>query len=189
MKLNLLIKSIKEAPIVKKGKYQYIIHPITDGIPEIKPDLLKEITNEIYNLIKNLGKIDKIVTIEAMGIPIATSLSSKMNIPFTIIRKREYNIPGEIAVEQKTGYSKSKLYLNGLKKGEKIVLVDDVISTGGTLKSILKSLKKMALIVKAVIIVIDKGESTKDIIKETKIDIHTLIKLKIENGKIVIKNY
>jgi adenine phosphoribosyltransferase len=189
MKLNLLIKSLKEAPIIKKGKYQYIIHPITDGIPEIKPDLLKEITSEIHNIIENLGKIDKIVTIEAMGIPIATTLSLKMNIPLTIIRKREYKIPGEISVEQKTGYSKSKLYLNGIKKGDKIVLVDDVISTGGTLKSVLNSLIKIGVIVKAVIIVIDKGESTNNIIKETKIDIHTLIKLEIENGKIIINNY
>ena len=78
--------------------------------------------------------------------------------------------------------------MNGIKKGEKIVLIDDVISTGGTLKSVLKSLKKMGTIIKGVIIIIDKGNSTNEIIKETNIDIHTLIKLEIYNGKIQLKN-
>jgi adenine phosphoribosyltransferase len=63
----------------------------------------------------DVNKIDKIVTMEAMGIPLATALSLKLKIPFVIIRKRTYGLPGEIDVEQITGYSKSKLYINGLK--------------------------------------------------------------------------
>ena len=44
MKLEMLKKSLKEAPIVKIIDYDYVIHPITDGIPEIKPELLGEVT-------------------------------------------------------------------------------------------------------------------------------------------------
>ena len=36
MSLEYLKKSLKEAPIVKKGDYHYLVHPITDGVPEIK---------------------------------------------------------------------------------------------------------------------------------------------------------
>ena len=105
MKLNLLIKSIKEAPIVKKGKYQYVIHPLTDGIPEIKPNLLEEVINKMFEIVKKYKDIDKIVTIEAMGIPLASVLSLKLNIPFSIIRKRKYGIENEIYVKQETGLS------------------------------------------------------------------------------------
>ena len=140
MSLEHLKKSLEEAPILKKGAYRYVVHPITDGIPEIKPELLEEVTCEMKKIIENCGQIDKIVTIEAMGIPLATTLSLNMKIPFTVIRKRQYGLPDEVSVEQITGYSKSKLYLNGLKKGNKIVIVDDVLSTGGTLRAVLSSL-------------------------------------------------
>lgn len=188
MSLEHLKKSLEEAPIVKKGEYHYVIHPITDGIPEIKPELLEEVTREMQKIIENCGQIDKIVTMEAMGIPLATALSLSMNIPFTIIRKRQYGLPGEVSVEQTTGYSKSKLYLNGLKKRDKIVIVDDVLSTGGTLKAVLSSLKTMGVIVKGVVIAVDKGNAAKKIMDETKVAIHTITHIEVANGKVIVKD-
>jgi adenine phosphoribosyltransferase len=187
MRLKHLIKSLEKAPIVKKGKYSYIINPITDGIPEIKPELLKEITYEIQKFVVNCGKIDKIVTMEAMGIPLATNLSINMNIPFNIIRKREYGLSDEICINQVTGYSKTKLYINGLKEEDRIVIVDDVLSTGGTLKAVLEALKKINVDIKGVFIVIDKGGITKKIQKESGINIKSLIKLDIKDDKMVMK--
>ena len=187
MSVTLLKKSLLEAPIVKKGEYHYVVHPITDGVPEIKPDLLNEVTSEMQNLIEKCGKIDKIVTMEAMGIPLAAALSQKMNLPFTIIRKREYGLPQEVSVKQVTGYSKSKLFINGLKKGDKIVIVDDVLSTGGTLRAVLQVLKKMEIAIKSVFIAVDKGNLAEKIEKESKIPIKALVKIDIINGKVVIK--
>jgi adenine phosphoribosyltransferase len=146
MSLEILKKSLKEAPIVKKGEYRYVVHPITDGVPEIKTSLLNEVVCEMQRRIEKCGSIDKVVTMEAMGIPLATALSLNMDVPFTIIRKREYGLPDEISVEQVTGYSKSKLYINGLKKGDKIVIVDDVLSTGGTLRAVLSTSSTMTIL-------------------------------------------
>jgi adenine phosphoribosyltransferase len=61
------------------------------------------------------------------------------DIPMTIMRKREYGLPGEIAVHQATGYSKGELYLNGINKGDRVVIVDDVVSTGGTMRALLQA--------------------------------------------------
>jgi len=186
MSLEYLKKSLKEAPIVKKGDYHYLVHPITDGVPEIKPELLKEVTSEMKRLIEKCGKIDKIVTMEAMGIPLASVLAMEMNLPFTIIRKREYGLPDEISVEQVTGYSKSKLFISGLKKGDNIVIVDDVLSTGGTLRAVLLVLKKMGVIVKGVFIAVDKGNCCDNIGKEFKIKIISILRVEIDNGRVVI---
>ena len=125
---------------------------------------------------------------EAMGIPLATALSQKMNLPFTIIRKREYGLPDEVSVEQTTGYSKTKLFINGLKKGEEIVIVDDVLSTGGTLRAVLSALKKMDVIVKGVFIAVDKGNCAEKIMDESKVAINTLVNIDIIDGKVVIKS-
>ena len=65
--LERLRRSLLEAPVFKRGEYDYFIHPITDGVPEIRPDLIREVTANIVR-IANLD-VDKIVTVEAMGIP------------------------------------------------------------------------------------------------------------------------
>ena len=187
MSLEQLKKSLQKTSVIKKKDYSYIIHPITDGIPEIQPGLLHEITREMKKHIERCGPIDKIVTIEAMGIPLATALSLDMNIPFTIIRKREYGLPDEVSVEQMTGYSKSKLYVNGLKKGENVVLVDDVLSTGGTLRSILSVLKDIGVNVKGVFIVVDKGDCSKGIGEQFNVQIISLVEMDVVDGKAVIQ--
>jgi len=187
MTLEILKKSLLEAPVVKKGDYFYVVHPITDGVPEIKPELLNEVVDDLQNRIEKCGKIDKIVTIEAMGIPLATALSSNMNVPFVIIRKRSYGLPGEFKIEQKTGYSKSNLFINGLKKGHKIVIVDDVLSTGGTLKAIIIALKEIGVEIKGIFIVINKGNIAKKFEDEFKINIETIANIEVIDEKVNIK--
>ncbi|MBN1281327.1 MAG: purine phosphoribosyltransferase family protein [Candidatus Thermoplasmatota archaeon] len=187
MKLKYLEKSLYEAPIVKKGVYDYVIHPITDGVPSIAPELLREVTDEMKKHIKKVGKFDRIVTMEAMGIPLASALSLDLGIPFTIIRKREYGLPGEVSVEQVTGYSKSKMFINGLKKGDTVILVDDVLSTGGTLKAVLHVLKQMEVIVKGVFIAVYKGTCKEDLVKLYGIPIMTVVDIEIIDGEVLIK--
>jgi adenine phosphoribosyltransferase len=154
--LERLKKSLLEAPVFKRGEYNYFIHPITDGVPEVRPELIREVTGHIVR-IADLD-VDKIVTVEAMGIPIGTGLSIICDLPMVIIRKRKYGLPGEIEVSQVTGYSKSQLFLNGISKGDRVIVVDDVISTGGTLLATLQSLKVAGAIVKDVVIVVRRGD-------------------------------
>ena len=106
----------------------------------------------------------------------ALALSLDMNIPFTIIRKREYGLADEVSVEQVTGYSRSKLYVNGLKKGDNIVIVDDVLSTGGTLRAVLSVLRDMGVNVKGVFIAVDKGSCVETISDKLNIQIVSLVK-------------
>jgi len=188
MSIKRLQETLTQVPIVKKGNYHYVIHPITDGIPSIAPELLQGVTDEMYQRIKKYGKIEKIVTMEAMGIPLAAALSLKMKLPFTIIRKKSYGLPDEISVEQVTGYSKAHLYVNGLKRGERIVIVDDVLSTGGTLRAVLTVLKKMEVRVQGAIIAIDKGNVAEKIAQESGVAIETLVKIDVVDGKVVFKS-
>ena len=187
MRLKQLEKSLHEAPIVKKGQYDYVIHPLTDGVPFITPELLKEITDEMKTHIKTRGTFDRIVTMEAMGIPLASALSLDLGIPFTIIRKRQYGLPGEVSVEQVTGYSKSKMFINGLKRGDTIILVDDVLSTGGTLKAVLYVLKEMGVVVKGVFIAVYKGTCKEEIVQTYNIPITTIVDIEVIQGKVRIK--
>jgi len=162
--LERLKKSLLEAPVFKRGEYNYFIHPITDGVPEVRPELIREVTGHIVR-IADL-EVDKIVTVEAMGIPIGIGLSIICDIPLVIIRKRKYGLPGEIEISQVTGYSRSQLFLNGINKGDRVIVVDDVISTGGTLLAVLKSLEVAGAIVKDVVVVVKRGEGVERLRKE-----------------------
>lgn len=185
--LEKLKKTLEEAPIVKKGDYNYFVHPVSDGIPAVDPSLLEEITDALIKKI-NFNNIDKIVAVEAMGIHLATALSLKTNIPFVVIRKRYYGLPGERQVHQKTGYGESNLYINDLKEGENIILIDDVVSTGGTLISIINTLKEMKINLNVAVAVIEKGEGKKIVEEEVGIPILSLVKLDVINGKVVIES-
>ncbi len=178
--LKNLRDTMKNAPIVRRGSYNYFIHPISDGVPVVKPELLREVT---ACMVKNADlDVDKIVTVEAMGLPLGAALSTITDIPFIIIRKRKYELPGEIAVHQTTGYSKGELYLNGINKGDRVLIIDDVISTGGTLRAVIKALEKAGAIIKDIVIVIERGDGKK-IIEEMGYDVQTLIKIDVdENG-------
>ena len=89
--LERLKNSLLEAPVFKRGSYNYFIHPITDGVPEVRPELIREVTANIVR-IADL-EVDKIVTVEAMGIPIGIGLSIITDIPLVIIRNVNMDFP------------------------------------------------------------------------------------------------
>ena len=179
-------KSLEESPIVKKGDYDYFVNPISDGVPAIDAKILRELAMSVYKH-ANL-EIDKIVAVEAMGIHLATALSLATDIPFVVIRKRQYGLPGEKEVYQKTGYGSSNLYVNDLHEGEKILLIDDVVSTGGTMVALIRTLTDMGLDLKSVVAVIEKGEGKQIVKKETGVDVLSIVKLDVIDGKVVIES-
>jgi adenine phosphoribosyltransferase len=155
--LERLVTSLETCPMVKRGEYNYFIHPITDGVPIMDPALLREVGTAMVKVL-DLGSVDKIVVVEAMGIHIGSILSVMTDIPMTIMRKRAYKLPGEIAVHQTTGYSKGELYLNGVYNGDRVVIIDDVVSTGGTMRALLKALEIAGAEVVDVCIAVQRGD-------------------------------
>lgn len=182
--LDLLKKSLDNCPVVDMGEYHYFVHPVTDGIPYMDPKLNKEVTDEIIR-VGNFD-CDYIIAPEAMGIPLAVPISMETGIPYTVIRKRKYGLPGETNIAQYTGYSKSDMYINGLKKGDRVVIVDDVLSTGGTMRALIHALKNIiGCEIVDVIVVFEKTEKKAEMEAEFGVKIKTLLKIKVENGKVL----
>ncbi|MCI0498036.1 MAG: purine phosphoribosyltransferase family protein [Thermoplasmata archaeon] len=175
MRFEALLASMRDAPVVPKGDYRYYVFPITDGVPAIPPDSLREVVAAIVAT-ADLD-IDRIVTMEAMGIPIATALSLETGVPFTIIRKRGYGLPGEREVEQRTGYSKNAMFINGLSAGDRVTVVDDIISTGGTLIAVLGALIDMGVEIADVVMVVDKGDGRERVRDELGIEVKCLVRV------------
>src|SRR5437879_12418237 len=143
MPLERLRASLAESPVVKFGEYEYFVHPITDGIPLGRPEVLDEVLTELAK-IGDWSRCDKIVTAESMGFPLAAGLSLRVGKPYVFVRKRQYGLAGEVSLKQTTGYSKTDMFINNVRRGDRVVFVDDVISTGGALLAIVKAVRTLA---------------------------------------------
>ncbi|HHQ44756.1 MAG TPA: adenine phosphoribosyltransferase [Candidatus Altiarchaeales archaeon] len=179
MSLELLEKSLKNAQVITRGEYKYFIHPLTDSIPPIEPDLMMETCMALRD---NLDiNADYILTMEAMGIHIATVLGQLTGLPVNIIRKRQYWLPGEKILDQSTGYSKGTLYMNSVKPGDRILIVDAVVSTGGTLLAVLNALKEIGVDVAGIGCVIGRGGGKKIVEEKTGFKVKTLIDIDVKD--------
>lgn len=173
---------MEECPVVKFGDYEYFIHPITDGIPLGDPEVLEEVTEAIIS-VANLD-CDKIVTAESMGFPLAASLSLATGTPYVFIRKRSYGLPGEVSIKQVTGYSGSDMFINFIEEGDRVIFVDDVLSTGGTLSAVVQALRAVKASLVDVVIVFNKNPEKEKLEKELGMTIKTLIDVRVVDGKV-----
>lgn len=184
MALRHLRASLAECPVVKFGDYSYFVHPITDGIPLGRPEVLDEVLEELAKR-GNWSHCDKIVTAESMGFPLASGLSVRVHKPYVFIRKRQYGLPGEVSLKQTTGYSKMDMFINNIHRGDRVVFVDDVISTGGTLYAIVKALRQIGAEVTDVLIVFEKTQEKARMEEELDLKIKTLLAVQVVDGKLV----
>ena len=182
--MDRLQRSLLDAPIIEKDGYHYFVHPISDGVPMLRPALLREVVIKIIRKAR-LEDVDKIVTPAAMGIHISTAVSLMTDIPLVVIRKRQYGLDGEVALFQETGYSENQMYLNDVSEGDRVLILDDVLSTGGTLAAITGALEEIGAEVVDIVAVIKKvgGENA---VENAGYDVKTLINVDVVDGEVVI---
>ena len=184
--MTVLQDSLRGAPIIWKGDYPYFIHPISDGIPRMDADVLRATCALIVEMV-DWSKIDLIVSVEAMGLPLLATVGNATGKPTVVIRKRSYGMEGEVKVDVSTGYSQSTTYINDIKPGERILIVDDVISTGGTLEPILETLEGMGVVLQDIVVAIEKGEGRERLARERpNWPIRTLARIDVIDGAVQI---
>ena len=184
--LETLQDSLRGAPIIWKGDYPYFIHPISDGIPRMEAGVLRATRDLIVDMV-DWSEIDIVVSVEAMGLPLLAAVGEATGKPTVVIRKRPYGMEGEVRVDVSTGYSTSTAYINDIKPGERVLVVDDVISTGGTLEPLLEALEEIGAILKGVVIAIEKGKGRERLAEERpNWPIQTLARMDIVEGRVEI---
>jgi adenine phosphoribosyltransferase len=176
---ELLKKSFLDSPVIERNGYPYFINPISDGVPHVDPDLM----NEVVEGMMAMGDFDcdMILAPEAMGIPLAVPISLRLGIPYSIVRKRGYGIPGEIAVDRSTGYSSGSMYINGLYGGERVVIVEDTLSTGGTARALALALASHDIKLVEILAVFDKTEGPADAVPGVRVK--SMLRVGVRDGK------
>jgi adenine phosphoribosyltransferase len=177
-----LRESLHEAPIIDKDGYEYLVHPISNGVPMLDPELLREV---VVAVVRSADlDVDKIVAPEAMGIHVATAVSLQTDIPLVVIRKRAYGLPDEVSLKKSTGYSSSEMYINDIEAGDRVLILDDLLSTGGTLAAITEALDDIGADIADIVVVLRKvGDSALD---ETDYEATSLIDITVEDGEVTV---
>ena len=185
MRVELLKDSVVKAPVVWKEGYPYFVHPLSDGVPRQSAELLSAARDLISEGV-DWDSIDIILGIEAMGIPLDAALFLSSGKPLVIGRKRQYGLPGEVSIDQSTGYSKGEIFLNDIDQGARVLIVDDVVSTGGTLHPVLKAVEESGAIVQDCWIVFEKGEGMNNIRSSGDWPLNSLVRIEMQGDKIVV---
>jgi len=103
------------------------------------------------------AKIDKVVGIESRGFIVATPLAYQLNLGFVPIRKRG-KLPAETAgldYQLEYGSDRIEIHVDAIQKGDRVLLVDDLIATGGTAEAAVKLIEALGGIVIECCFVID----------------------------------
>ena len=102
-------------------------------------------------------KIDKVAGIEARGFILGGAIAHQLSAGFVPIRKKG-KLPYEkvtIAYSLEYGIDEMEIHSDAVQPGEKVILIDDLIATGGTAEAAVKLLKQIGVDVVAACFVID----------------------------------
>lgn len=177
-----IVASLEASPIVEKTGYSYFVHSLTNGIPSMDPKMLGDIADWMVSVLNK--DIDVILAPEAMGIPYATLVSVKTGIPVSVVRKSSSGLPDEIRITQLTGYSKNTMFIVGLREGMKVAVIDDVISTGGTMDAILSAVRDAGAEIVDVVVAINKDAGADRIRNTLGVGAKTMFDVRIVDGKV-----
>mgnify|MGYP001284899733 FL=1 len=139
MEYNKFIRNIPDFP--KKGIVFKDITPLLSN---------KRSYNSLMNTIKNRYKnykIDKVVGIEARGFILGSALAVLLNCGFTPIRKKG-KLPFKTFSETydlEYGKDTLEIHNDAFNKNDNIIIVDDVLATGGTIKASFKLLQNFEI--------------------------------------------
>ena len=136
MELDRFIRSVPDYPI--EG---IVFKDITTLLKE--PKAFKSALDDLYLMAKDKG-IDKVVGIESRGFIFGGALADRLGAGFVPIRKPG-KLPHEKFSEDYTleyGTDSIEIHSDAIEAGDKILLHDDLLATGGTMEAAAKLMKK-----------------------------------------------
>jgi len=107
------------------------------------PDILFEITRHIIEITEN-KKFDLVCGVPLAGIPFATAYSLQTGTPMIVLRPQRKN------------HGNQQLIEGNYKHGDRVLLIEDVITTGGSILDTTAQLLAAGLVIKTVAVIVDR---------------------------------
>lgn len=129
---------------------------------QIDVAFMLEMGKEIASLYKN-EPVNKILTIETSGIPIAFAAAQYMNVPVVFVKKKKSgNISDSVYSSQVTSFTKKNVYdavvsKDFLGKEDKVLVIDDFLAKGNALRGLCDIINQAGATLCGCAIAIEKG--------------------------------
>ncbi len=164
-----LVLALYEIGAIKFGKFKLKSGKISPFYLDLRflcsyPEVLKLVASSINEILNDL-KYDLIVGIPYTGIPIATAVALQYDKKMIFTRKEAKDHGIQRMIEG--------IY----KKGQRSVLIDDVIADGASKFEVIEPLEKEGLVVKDVIVILDRGQGGADIMKKRGYNLHSALNI------------
>lgn len=147
MNYQSLIRDVPDFPI--KGVLFRDVSPLLQDA-----NAFSAVANDFAKLI-NLNEVDLFVGIESRGFIFAAQLAAKFNKGFLPLRKAGKLPPPVLQKSYKLEYGEATLELAPAASPKKVVICDDVLATGGTLKASIELCEKAGYQVKDILVLIN----------------------------------
>ena len=172
---HMLEEMISNAPVVRLGNYDYLAIPITNGI-NLEPSVISKVAHEILR--KTTRRFDKILVPESPAVPTATVMSIQAKRPLVIARKLQLNLENEISAPYKTGFERGTYFINGVNKNDRVLVFDDVVSTGGTMIALIRALTNADVRIEDVAAIIDRNSGSERIEYATGYKVRSIVRIR-----------
>ncbi len=145
-------------PVKLVAGRRYCVTPLTDHLPATQPELLEQIIAEASALVP-YKEADCLVGEEDRGGFICSLLSIPWRKPFTLTKWNPRDLKGELQIDFRNAYTQGNLYLNGIAEHfKKVIIIEDMIDTGGTVVALVKLLRSAGVEVKDIFAVAEKAD-------------------------------
>ena len=98
-------------------------------------------------------------------------------------------LQGQVSVDFEMEYASGKLFLNGVAENDRVIIVDDMVSTGGTMIALIQAVEQAGAEIVDIVCVAEKIEyrGVQRIAEETGHQVKTLVKISVagERSKVV----
>jgi len=162
-----LIAALKACGAVRYGEFTLASGKKSNYYIDIKkastdPKTLKLIARQAALKVKEMD-VNVIAGVELGGVPLATAVSIEIELPLLIVRKSVKD------------YGTKSRFVGDLKPGDKIVMLEDVTTSGGSVRNAVEIVREIGANVKYVISVVDREEGAKENLKEAGAELVPLV--------------
>jgi adenine phosphoribosyltransferase len=143
------------------GSYSFRVFEFGERGSSLSSNLIQEIGHGLCDSIReNYPGVEAVVSPEPGGHMWGLLTAFQLGLECYVLRAPSQQIPSSAAaVARKTAFSRGELLMPSIRPGRRVVIVDDVVSSGGTLVTITQTLRHVAVDVVGAQLIVAKGQA------------------------------
>jgi uridine monophosphate synthetase len=170
MEKQKILESLTNANVVRFGEFTLVSGESSPIYVDLRvlpsyPAAFEIVTDALTEIVRKINP-DIIAGTESAGIPLSTAVAMKLKKPMVYVRKKPKDYGTEAKIE------------GIVRENEKVVLIDDLITDGGSKLNFINPIKNTGATIKDVVVILDREQGGEDTMMKNGLELHKLITLR-----------